>query len=73
MRITLGWTVPLEKPTLVEIAERTMRLQEDSDHPRPRRWGKRVVFVLFITAIVVATIVVWWDTHPADLLRLLRR
>jgi len=50
-----------------------MRLQEDSERPRPRRWGKRVMFVTFIAAIVLATIVVWWDTHPTDLLRLLRR
>jgi hypothetical protein len=73
MRITPGWTVPQEKPTLVEIAERTMRLQEDSDRPRPRRWGKQVMLVTFIAAIVAATILVWWDTHPTDLLRLLRR
>ena len=65
--------MPREKPTLVEIAERTMRLQEDSERPRPRRWGKRVMFVSFIAAIVAATILVWWGTRPADLLQLLRR
>ena len=64
--------MPQEKPTLVEIAERTMRLQEDIDRPRPRRYGKRVVFVLFIAAIVAATILVWSDMHPAELLALLR-
>ena len=65
--------MPSEKPTLAEIAERTMRLQEDMDRPRPRHYGRRVVFLLFLATIVAATILVWWDMDPTDLVALVRR